>query len=236
MIDVFLGGRFVGTTENPEKIVNSIRERRRKGQISEQINVAHLKHLNTIKILTDSGRARHPLIVVENGKPKLTREHIEKIKKKKMSWSDVIKEGVIEYLDAEEEENAYVALKPEDLTKEHTHLELDPATVLGLSTSFVPFPEFDRGDRVNFGAKMVGQAIGMYSLNFPMRTDTKSNVLIYPQVPLVKTHINDILNDEDHAGGQNVVIAIMSFNGYNMDDAIILNKSSIGSLFIVTVF
>jgi len=227
MIDVFLGGRFVGTTENPEKIVNSIRERRRKGQISEQINVAHLKHLNTIKILTDSGRARHPLIVVENGKPKLTREHIEKIKKKKMSWSDLIKEGVIEYLDAEEEENAYVALKPEDLTKEHTHLELDPATVLGLSTSFVPFPEFDRGDRVNFGAKMVGQAIGMYSLNFPMRTDTKSNVLIYPQVPLVKTHINDILNDEDHAGGQNVVIAIMSFNGYNMDDAIILNKSSI---------
>ncbi len=227
MIDVFLGGKFVGTTEKPEKIVNLIREKRRKGQISDQVNVAHLEHLDTIKILTDSGRARRPLIVVENGKPKLTREHIEKIKKKKMSWSGLIKEGVIEYLDAEEEENTYVALEPGDLTKEHTHLELDPVTIFGLSTSLVPFPEFDRGDRVNFGAKMVGQAIGMYSLNFPMRTDTKSNILIDPQVSLVKTHINDVLKDENHSGGQNIVIAIMSFEGYNMDDAIVMNKSSI---------
>jgi DNA-directed RNA polymerase subunit B len=227
MTDVFLDGRFVGTTDDPEKLIEMIKEKRRKGQISEQTNVAYLQHLDVIKILTDSGRARRPLIVVEKGKPKLTKEHLEKIKQKKMTWSDLIKEGVIEYLDAEEEENAYIALKPEDLTEEHTHLELDPVAILGLSTSLVPFPEFDRGDRVNFGAKMVGQAIGLYSLNFMMRVDTKSNVLIYPQVPLVKTHINDILKEENHPGGQNVIIAIMSFEGYNMDDAIVLNKSSI---------
>jgi len=227
MIDVFLNGKFVETTKNPEKLVNDIREKRRKGSISEQTNIAYLKHLGVVRILTDSGRVRRPLIVVEDGKPKLMKEHLKKIKNKKMSWSDLIKEGVIEYLDAEEEENAYIALKPENLTKEHTHLELDPAVILGLSTALVPFPEFNRGDRVNFGAKMVGQAIGMFSLNFPLRSDTKSNVLVYPQVPLVKTHINDVLKDEDHSGGQNVVIAIMSFEGYNMDDAIIVNKSSI---------
>jgi len=227
MADIFIDGNFVGNTQNPEEIVNDIKEKRRRGLISEQVNVAYLKHLDTLRILSDSGRLRRPLIVLEDGKPKLTKEHIEKIKDKKITWSDLIKEGVIEYLDAEEEENAFVALKPEDLTKEHTHLELDPAIILGLSTAFVPFPEFDRGDRVNFGAKMVGQAIGMYSLNFLLRSDTKSNVLIYPQVPLVKTHINDILKDEDHSGGQNVVVAIMPFEGYNMDDAIVMNKSSI---------
>jgi DNA-directed RNA polymerase subunit B len=227
MTDVFLDGKFVGTTDNPEKLIETIKEKRRKGQVSEQVNVAYLQHLDVIKILTDSGRARRPLIVVEKGKPKLTKEHLEKIKQKKMSWSDLIKEGVIEYLDAEEEENAYIALKPEDLTEEHTHLELDPVVILGLSTSLVPFPEFNRGDRVNFGAKMVGQAIGLYSLNFLRRIDTKSNVLVYPQVPLVKTHINDVLKEENHPDGQNVIIAIMSFEGYNMDDAIVMNKSSI---------
>jgi DNA-directed RNA polymerase subunit B len=227
MTDVFLDGKFVGTTDNPEKLIETIKEKRRKGQVSEQVNVAYLQHLDVIKILTDSGRARRPLIVVEKGKPKLTKEHLEKIKQKKMSWSDLIKEGVIEYLDAEEEENAYIALRPEDLTEEHTHLELDPVVILGLSTSLVPFPEFNRGDRVNFGAKMVGQAIGLYSLNFLRRIDTKSNVLVYPQVPLVKTHINDVLKEENHPDGQNIIIAIMSFEGYNMDDAIVMNKSSI---------
>ena len=227
MVDVFMDGKFIGITENPKKLVESVIEQRRKGHLSEQVNIAYLEHLDLVEILTDSGRARRPLIVVENGKPRLTKEHLEKIKENKMTWSDLIKEGVIESLDAEEEENAYVALKPENLTNEHTHLELDPVVILGLSTALVPFPEFDRGDRVNFGAKMVGQAIGMYSLNFPMRIDTKANILIYPQIPLVRTHINDILHDEDHSGGQNVVIAIMSFDGYNMDDAIILNKSSI---------
>ena len=227
MVDVFLDGNFIGTVENPQKIVDELKSKRRKGQIPDQMNISYLEQLGLIRILTDSGRARRPLIVVENSKPKLKKDHLDKIKQGKMTWSDLIKNGVIEYLDAEEEENAYIALKPEDLTDEHTHLELDPVVILGLSTSLVPFPEFDRGDRVNFGAKMVGQAIGTYSLNFPLRTDTKSNILVYPQVPIVKTHINDVLKDEDHSGGQNIIIAVMSFEGYNMDDAIIVNKSSI---------
>jgi len=227
MIDVFLDGEFVGVTEKPEEIIKTVKEKRREGEISEQINVAYLQHLDMIRILTDSGRTRRPLIIVENGKPKLTNQHIEKIEQGKMTWSDLMKEGVIEFLDAEEEENTYVALRPEELTEEHTHLELDPTVILGLSTSFVPFPEFDRGDRVNFGSKMMGQSIGVYSLNLPMRIDTKSNILVYSQVPIVKTHINEVLKDENHSGGKNVVVAIMSFEGYNMDDAIVMNKSSI---------
>jgi len=227
MTDIFLDGRFIGTTDNPEELVSIIRDKRRKNQISDQINVAYLEHLDLVRILADSGRARRPLIIIDKGKPKLTREHLEKINQKKMTWSDLIKEGIIEYLDAEEEENAYVALRPENLTQEHTHLELDPVVILGLSTSLVPFPEFNRGDRVNFGAKMVGQAIGVYTLNYMLRIDTKSNILVNPQLPLVKTHATDVLKEENHSGGQNVVISIMSYKGYNMDDAIVINKSSI---------
>ena len=227
MADIFINGKFVGTTENPDKLVNVIRKRRRDGKISDETNVSYLEHLDTVNILTGPGRARRPLIVVENGKPMLTRDHLEKIQKKKMGWSGLIEKGIIEYLDAEEEENAYIALRPEDLTKKHTHLELDPVVILGLSTSYVPFPEFNRGDRVNFGAKMVGQSIGLYSLNFMRRADTKTNIMVYPQTPIVQTHINDIIKDEIHPGGQNTIIAVMSFEGFNMEDAIIMNKSSI---------
>jgi DNA-directed RNA polymerase subunit A' len=227
MTDVFLDGKFIGTTNNPEKLVEKIKEKRRKNQISDQINIAYLEDLDLVRILADSGRARRPLILVEKGKPKLTREHLEKINQKKMAWPDLIKEGIIEYLDAEEEENAFIALRPDDLTQEHTHLELDPVVILGLSTSLVPFPEFDRGDRVNFGAKMVGQAIGVYALNYLMRIDTKSNILVYPQLPLVNTHVTDVLKEENHPGGQNIIIGIMSYEGYNMDDAIVINKSAV---------
>jgi len=227
MTDVFLDGRFVGSVKNAQKFIDSLKEKRRKGQISTQVNFSYLEHFDTVSISSDPGRARRPLIVVENGKPKLTKEHIENLEKGKIKWSDLVSMGVIEYLDAEEEENAYIALKLEDLTEKHTHLELDPTIILGLATSFIPFAEFDRGDRINFGGKMIGQSIGVYSINFPIRVDTKSNVLVYPQTPLVKTHINQILNDEDHPGGHNVVIALMSFLGYNMEDAVVINKSSI---------
>ena len=227
MTNVFFNGIFLGTTNDPEKLVNLIREERRKGKITNQVNVVYYPHLDEVKIHTDPGRVRRPLIVVENGKPKLTKEHIEKLKRGEIKWSDLIKEGVIELLDAEEEENAYIALTEKDLTPEHTHLELDPSTIMGLSASLLPYAEFDRGDRVNYGAKMIGQAIGVFSLNFLSRVDTKSNVLIYPQKPLVYTRTYKAINFDDHAGGQNVIVAVMPFDGYNMEDAIIFNKASI---------
>ena len=227
MVDVFIDGRYIGVTEKPEELVKFVKQRRRVGKISNQINISYLDYLNEIKIVTDSGRVRRPLIIVENGKSKLTREHLEKLDKGEITWTDLIQNEIIEFLDAEEEENAYVALKPEDLTNDHTHLELDPLVILGISTSFVPFPEFNRGDRVNFGSKMVGQSIGIFSTNFLKRVDTKSNILVYPQNSLVKTHINDVLNYENHPSGQNIVIAVMTFKCFNIEDAIIMNKSSI---------
>ncbi|MFX1475876.1 MAG: hypothetical protein ACFFCO_10435, partial [Promethearchaeota archaeon] len=78
------------------------------------------------------------------------------------------------------------------LNKDTTHLELNPIVILGISACLIPYPEYNRGDRINFGAKMVGQAIGMMSRNFVTRTDTKFNVLAYPQTPLIKTSVSDI--------------------------------------------
>jgi DNA-directed RNA polymerase subunit B' len=227
MTKIFFDGRYIGETKDPEKLVKEIREKRRMGLISNQLNIAFHKHLDEVKILSDSGRVRRPLIIVENGISKLTNEYVEKLKKGEINWNDLLKNGIIEWLDTEEEENTFIALTENDLKKDHTHLELDKSTILGFSASFIPYPEFNRGDRVNYGAKMVGQSIGVFSTNYPIRTDTKSNVMIYPHRPLTQTHMYNTINYDKHPNGSNVVIAIASFEGFNMEDAIVINASSI---------
>ncbi len=226
-VDVFWDGRYIGKTNDPDRLLREIRNERREGKLSGQVNVVHYPHLNEVRITSDSGRVRRPVIVVENGKSKMTDEHFRKLSLGEIRWVELINDGVIEYLDTDEEESAYICLKPEDLTEEHTHLELDPSIILGLSASFIPFTEYNRGDRVNYGAKMVGQSMGIFATNYLNRADTKANILVYPQRPIVITHAHKILNYDHHPNGSNVIIAIGCFDGYNMEDAIVINKSSI---------
>ncbi|MEM5804760.1 MAG: DNA-directed RNA polymerase subunit B [Candidatus Aenigmatarchaeota archaeon] len=225
-IAVLLDGTEVGRAENTE-VVDIIRKKRRADLIQNSINVSYYPDINEIRINTDSGRVRRPLVIVEAGRPKLTEEHIRKLESGELKWSGLVKAGVIEYLDAEEEDNALVALTERDIVPETTHLELAPLVIMGVSASLLPFTQFNRGDRVNFGAKMVGQAIGIYQLNHHLRCDTKSNVLVYPQLPLVETVGVPVSGMPNHPAGYNVVVAIISHHGYNMQDAIVFNKASI---------
>ncbi|MGC9310375.1 MAG: DNA-directed RNA polymerase subunit B, partial [Candidatus Aenigmatarchaeota archaeon] len=180
-----------------------------------------------IRINVDESRLRRPLIIVKKGQPLLTDDHLKEIIRGEITLEGLVDEGVVEYLDAEEEENAYIALKIEDLNEERTHLELNPMVILGISASMVPFTQHNRADRVNYGAKMMGQSLGMYTRNYLLRPDTKAFVLINPQHPIVDTITFRSNLIEEHPQGQNVVIAIMPFKGYNMEDAVILNKASV---------
>lgn len=223
--DVYYNGTFIKETKKPKKLLKLVTGRRRKGLLPNELNIVYFPEFKEIRISTDPGRARRPLIIVKNGKPKLTKKHLKKLKKGKIGIEYLLKNGIIEYLDAMEEENSLVAVRKEDLTKEHTHLEIDPISILGISAVLIPYPEFNRGDRINYGAKMMGQAIGLFSTNYPVRTDTKFNFFTYPQSPLVETKISDIVHD--YPEGQNIMVAVMCGNGYNMNDAIVMNKSSV---------
>jgi DNA-directed RNA polymerase subunit B len=224
---VLMDGRILGTVKNPEMFVKKIRDKRRTGSISSDIGISHVPDFEEIHINTDSGRLQRPLIVVDSSKSLLAQKHLEKICSGETSWHDLLKQGIIEYLDAEEENNCLIALTPEDITKKTTHLEIHPSVILGLSAALVPFAMHNRGDRVNFGAKMSGQALGLYATNYLIRTETKSDILVYPQTPLVNTCAGTEMNLEQHPQGQNIVIALMSYKGYNMEDGIIFNKASI---------
>ena len=227
MADVFLNGKYVGRHNEPKKFIEELRTMRMSGAIPRKTSIAFNEEEENIIIYADKGRGMRPLLVVKNGKLKISEEQIEKLKSDEITWDSLVEQGIIEYLDAEEEENAYVAVSEDELTSEHTHMEISPAIIFGTQANTVPFAQHSLSNRVTLGAKMVKQALGIYSLNIPIRVDTDISTIHYPQFPVVKTQIYDLLNYDTHPVGQNVVVAVMPFEGYNMEDAIIINKSSI---------
>jgi DNA-directed RNA polymerase subunit B len=229
---VFVDGSFIGYSNDAEMLVSSFRALRRSGGITPEANIAYYNNereelFDEVYVNCGAGRVRRPLIIVENGQPRLTSDHIEKLKLEDLEWRELIGGGVIDYLDAEEEENALIALDYDHLSPQHTHMEIAPYTMLGICTAIIPYPEHNQSPRNSYEAAMAKQALGMYSTNYFNRVDTQFHVLHYPQLPLVKTKPMDVLGYYNRPPGQNYVLAVISFGGYNMEDALIFNKSSI---------
>ncbi|MGB9674736.1 MAG: DNA-directed RNA polymerase subunit B, partial [Nanopusillaceae archaeon] len=143
-----------------------------------------------------------------------------------LKWSDLEKQGIIEWVDPSEEENLKIALYPEDIKEDTTHLEISSLVIFGIATSLAPFSNRNQSARLNRGVRPQKQAHAIYSPNFLNRFDTDISVMYYPQQPIVRTFSHKIFQNEDLIG-QNVIVAVMTQEGYNIEDAIILNKGSI---------
>ncbi len=242
MYRVYLNGRLIGYHPDGKKLVRTLRELRRKGKLHHEVNMAEIttNYLREVHVNTDAGRIRRPLIIVENGKPLLTKKDIDDLKKGKKKFSDLVAEGKVEYLDAEEEENAYIALYPSDLqgenSKEYTHLELWLPSILGVTASTIPYAEHNQSPRNTYQAAMAKQALGLYAANFNVRTDSRGHLLSYPETPLVQTKALEVIGYNKRPAGQNAIVAIMSFTGYNIEDALVFNKSSVERGFMRSTF
>ena len=174
---IYINGELLGSCDDPVSFTNEMREKRRNGEVSHEMNITYYEENNEIYIFNDSGRARRPLIIVDDGVPRLKDEHLNKISKGSMKWSDLIENGIIEYLDAEEEENSYIAMGLNDLNEDHTHLEIDPATMLGICAGIIPFSDHNSSPRNTMEAGMTKQALGLYVSNYALRTDTRAHLL-----------------------------------------------------------
>lgn len=226
---VFLNGTLIGYHPKGEEVVLTIRELRRNGEIHYEVNVAHYrtKYINEIYVNCDAGRIVRPLFIVKDGKLTITKDVIEKVKRGEVSFEYLLKNGYVELLDAEEEENALIAMNPEEVTSETTHVEIWPPAILGVAASTIPYAEHNQSPRNTYQSAMAKQALGFYMANFMLRVDTRAHLLHYPQRPLVQTRALSITWYNDRPAGQNLVVAVMSYTGYNIEDAVIVNKSSV---------
>ena len=146
-------------------------------------------------------------------------------------------QGYIEFVDIEEEDTRLIAMKPEDVSTFTTHLEIHPSTILSVVSTNIPLANHNQAPRNIFYGAQSKQAIGIYATNFSKRFDTMSYIMHYPEKPIITTQNSHYISNDKLPSGFNTIVAIMTNTGYNQEDGIIINKTSIDrGLFQVTSY
>lgn len=223
---VFLNGNILGVVRHHRRLIRMFRLMRRSGRLSEFVSICPNHRQRCVYIASDGGRVCRPYIIVENGRSKVTDTHIELLSHD-MEFEDFLRQGMVEYLDVNEENDCNIALYEADIDRNSTHLEIEPFTILGVCAGLVPYPHHNQSPRNTYQCAMGKQAMGSIAYNQRNRIDTLLYSLVYPQIPLVKTKTIDLIQFDKLPAGQNASIAVMSFSGYDIEDALILNKASL---------
>ena len=228
---VFVDGRLIGYFKEGDKLAESLRELRRNSKIHPHIGISffHPEIEGATKRLyvnCNAGRVLRPLIIIKENKSLLSSELLEKISKKLLSWNDLLRMGIIELIDANEEENCYITFDEKD-TKKHTHMEIFPSAILGAGASIIPYPEHNQSPRNTYESAMAKQSLGFSTPMMNTSTYVRQHFMLYPQTPIVTTKAMNLLGLEDRPAGQNCVVAVLPFDGYNIEDAIVLSKASV---------
>ncbi|EEQ34008.1 DNA-directed RNA polymerase III complex subunit Rpc2 [Microsporum canis] len=224
---VFMNGSPIALTRRPKYFLNAFRRLRRMGRISEFVSVFINHNQKSVHVSTDDGRICRPLIIVEKKRSKVTARHLSALRSGTMDFDDFLSNGLVEYVDVNEENDANIAVYEREIDANTTHLEIEPFTVLGAVAGLIPYPHHNQSPRNTYQCAMGKQAIGAIANNQFLRIDSLLYAMVYPQKPMVKTRTIELTNYDKLPAGQNAMVAVMSYSGYDIEDALVLNKGSV---------
>ena len=251
---VFVNGAWVGSAHFPIKIVEKLKLMKRNNIINIYTSISFNTKKNEIIVWTDSGRPCRPLFYThsENVLSHERPEIIAKFDTNKISFKQItqgfgnykefenteILDGllkkqasVVEYVDTIECEGNLIAKsttsRDDYVKKQVTHQEIHPSLILGIMANQIIFPENNPYPRNAFSCGQAKQGVSMFHSNFRNRIDKTSYLLNYGQVPLTKSKYLDYATKEQHAYGENAIVAVMCYSGFNVEDAVIVNRGSL---------
>lgn len=216
---IVVNGVIVAYTDDPVFIHKALREAKREFRLHPHTGVAWNVLQNSITIESDGGRFVRPLFRVENGK-------VAEPPKNTNSWNEWVK-TCVEYIDPSETEVIRVAMTPSEITKNHTHCEIHPTLILGHMATTIPLSDHNQSPRNTYQSAMGKQAMSIFARNYAKRLDKNGYILCSPMRPIVETRTMNILKTHEMPSGDNIIVAIGIYGGYNQEDSVILNKSAV---------
>lgn len=266
-VKVFVNGIWVGITKDPVRLYNDFKMKKHCGIINVYTSVVFDYILAEIRVCNDAGRLIRPLHIVnpETNDLYITRDIIERLSKREILWDDLLTHmcgdsyigssnsnnpthAVIEYIDPDEQAFSMIAMKPKHLYRNeedpsnpyiyrYSHCEIHPSTIFGILASCIPFPEHNQAPRNTYQCAMGKQAIGIYVTNYVRRMDKTAYVLTYPHRPLVDTRLMQMIKLAEIPSGAPLIVAIMSYTGYNQEDSVLVNQGAIDrGMFSATIY
>jgi DNA-directed RNA polymerase II subunit RPB2 len=218
-VAIRVNGVIVAHTEEPDRIHTALRKAKTSGHIHPHISVSWHIAAKLITVETDAGRLVRPVFRVENGK-------LLPAPPAGSPWSTWIT-TCVEYIDPAESECIRVAMLPAEITNAHTHCEIHPQMILGHMASTIPLSDHNQSPRNTYQSAMGKQSMCTYVSNYTKRLDKNAYILLSPQRPLVESRISRILGMTKMPHGENAIVAIACYSGYNQEDSVILNRGSL---------
>jgi DNA-directed RNA polymerase I subunit RPA2 len=120
-----------------------------------------------------------------------------------------------------------IAVCAEERYEATTHMEQSPGNILSVVAHLTPFSDLNQSPRNMYQCQMAKQTMGTPLTAYPHRTDNSIYRLYTPQVPLVRSVLYDYYGLDSYPLGTNAIVAVISYTGYDMEDAMILNKASV---------
>lgn len=242
-VRVFLNGSWIGILDCNEApgIVDSLRKSKRAGILHIFTGIVWKNAFKELWITTEAGRILRPVWYAPAMREVLSdnTHTLSNAINSIQDWDQLLLfetpggRYLIEYLDAGETEGTFICMDPKKLFdeesggKDATHCEIHPSIMLGTAASVIPFPDHNQSPRNAYQSAMGKQAMGLYALNFRDRFDAMSHVLCYPEIPHVSPYMSRFYGAQKLPAGQNVIVAIMTYTGYNQEDSNMMNRAAL---------